>query len=43
MGLTDKVSILYVLTVNTHMAFESTEPCAYEWLVHLVGGAVEII
>ncbi len=28
---------------DTHMAFESTEPCAYEWLVHLAGGTVEII
>jgi hypothetical protein len=29
---------------DAHMsAFESTEPCAYEWLVHLADGAVEII
>ena len=34
MGLTAKVSILYVLTAHTHMTFESTEPCECEWLVH---------
>ena len=28
---------------DTHMTFESPEPCAYEWLVHLAGSAVEII
>lgn len=29
---------------DAHMsAFESTEPCAYEWLLHLADGAVEII
>lgn len=28
---------------DAHMtAFESAEPCAYEWLVHLADGAVEI-
>ena len=28
---------------DTHITFECTKPCAYDWLAYLAGSAIEII